>query len=111
MSIAGALLRRGGEGHAQPSGGPSARPRGCEGALAALHEMATRLHTLPARTLETFASDQSGRYNHCLGRFEGQYEWDPVKAEANLCKHKISFETATKVFDDPNFLLKRGLDR
>ena len=37
--------------------------------------------------------------------FKGQYEWDPAKAEANLGKHKISFETATKVFDDPNFLL------
>ena len=47
----------------------------------------------------------------CLGRFKGQYEWDPVKAEANLCKHKISFETATKVLDDPNFLLTRGSDR
>ena len=37
--------------------------------------------------------------------FKGQYEWDLAKAEANLGKHKISFETATKVFDDPNFLL------
>jgi hypothetical protein len=72
---------------------------------AALHKRAVRLRTLPARTLEAFASNQSGRYNRCLGRFEGQYEWDPAKAEANLCKHKISFETATKVFDDPNFLL------
>jgi uncharacterized DUF497 family protein len=37
--------------------------------------------------------------------FKGQYEWDPAKAEANLGKHKISFEMAAKVFDDPNFLL------
>ena len=37
--------------------------------------------------------------------FKGQYEWDPAKAKANLGKHKITFETATKVFDDPNFLL------
>jgi uncharacterized DUF497 family protein len=29
----------------------------------------------------------------------------PAKVEANLGKHEISFETATMVFDDPNFLL------
>ncbi len=29
------------------------------------------------------------------------FEWDRVKAEANLKKHAISFETATRVFADP----------
>ena len=28
-------------------------------------------------------------------------EWDPVKAEANLQKHGVSFEEASTVFDDP----------
>ena len=30
-----------------------------------------------------------------------QFEWDPAKAELNLRKHRIDFETAAKVFDDP----------
>ena len=30
-----------------------------------------------------------------------QFEWDPAKAELNLRKHRIEFETAVKVFDDP----------
>ncbi|MGO4686226.1 BrnT family toxin [Hyphomicrobium sp. 2TAF46] len=30
-----------------------------------------------------------------------QFDWDPAKAKANLAKHGISFEQATKVFDDP----------
>ena len=29
------------------------------------------------------------------------FEWDPNKAASNWHKHKIDFETATKVFDDP----------
>lgn len=29
------------------------------------------------------------------------FAWDPDKAEKNLRKHKIDFETAVKVFDDP----------
>jgi uncharacterized DUF497 family protein len=29
------------------------------------------------------------------------YEWDPKKAEANLKKHKVSFDEATSVFTDP----------
>lgn len=32
------------------------------------------------------------------------FEWDERKAQANLRKHKISFEEAKTVFDDP-FLL------
>lgn len=29
------------------------------------------------------------------------FEWDEVKAAANFSKHKVSFETACKVFGDP----------
>lgn len=29
------------------------------------------------------------------------FEWDEEKAQKNLCKHSISFEDATLVFDDP----------
>lgn len=31
-------------------------------------------------------------------------EWDPVKAEVNLKKHRVSFEEASTVFDDPLFI-------
>ena len=31
---------------------------------------------------------------------EGDFEWDAVKARANLAKHGISFDEATTVFDD-----------
>lgn len=30
-----------------------------------------------------------------------QFNWDPEKAKANLAKHGVSFEEATKAFDDP----------
>jgi uncharacterized DUF497 family protein len=30
-----------------------------------------------------------------------EFEWDPVKAAANLAEHGVSFEDATLVFDDP----------
>lgn len=30
-----------------------------------------------------------------------RFEWDQVKNRRNLVKHKISFETAKLVFDDP----------
>jgi uncharacterized DUF497 family protein len=36
---------------------------------------------------------------------ELRFVWDPDKAEKNLRQHKISFEDATFVFDDP-FLLE-----
>ncbi len=29
------------------------------------------------------------------------FEWDAAKAESNFRKHKVSFETATRVFADP----------
>src|SRR5580700_6045749 len=31
-----------------------------------------------------------------------EFEWNPVKARANLAKHGIDFETAIHVFDDPH---------
>ena len=34
-----------------------------------------------------------------------QFEWDPKKAQANLRKHKVSFEDAQSVFSDENALL------
>jgi uncharacterized protein len=33
-----------------------------------------------------------------------RFEWDEEKNRANLGKHKISFETAKLVFDDPDAL-------
>jgi len=32
------------------------------------------------------------------------FEWDPAKAAANVRKHRISFEEATTVFEDPKIL-------
>lgn len=32
------------------------------------------------------------------------FEWDPIKAEANIKKHKVSFEESTTVLRDPNAL-------
>jgi len=29
------------------------------------------------------------------------FEWDQQKNQANFAKHKINFELASKVFDDP----------
>ena len=31
-------------------------------------------------------------------------EWDPSKAASNIKKHRVSFEIAATVFDDPNAL-------
>lgn len=33
-----------------------------------------------------------------------QFEWDEIKASANLSKHGVSFEEAQTVFDDPLFV-------
>ena len=40
------------------------------------------------------------------------FEWDDAKNRHNLSKHKISFETARLVFDDPGVLslLEREVD-
>jgi hypothetical protein len=36
-----------------------------------------------------------------------RFEWDSVKAAANLRKYGVSFETATRVFADPNALFEQ----
>jgi uncharacterized DUF497 family protein len=36
-----------------------------------------------------------------------RFEWDLAKAEGNLRKHRVSFETATRVFADPFAVLKQ----
>jgi hypothetical protein len=36
-----------------------------------------------------------------------RFEWDEVKNHRNLRKHKISFELAKMVFDDPHALSER----
>ena len=33
-----------------------------------------------------------------------QFEWNPNKAARNFKKHKVSFDEATTVFDDPMFV-------
>jgi len=33
-----------------------------------------------------------------------QFEWDSVKATANLMKHGVSFDEAQTVFDDPLYV-------
>jgi uncharacterized protein len=38
------------------------------------------------------------------------WTWDPNKAAANLAKHRVSFETAKLVFDDPLQLSKEDPD-
>lgn len=40
------------------------------------------------------------------GRFEGiDFEWYPLKAEANLKKHRVSFQEAMTVFGDERVLV------
>ena len=34
-----------------------------------------------------------------------RFAWDPEKAKANLKNHKISFEEAQTVFDDPLYVI------
>jgi uncharacterized protein len=33
-----------------------------------------------------------------------QFEWDPIKAAANLSTHEVSFDEAKTVFDDPLYV-------
>lgn len=33
-----------------------------------------------------------------------QFDWDEIKASANLSKHGVSFEEAKTVFDDPLYV-------
>lgn len=41
---------------------------------------------------------------------DARFEWDDEKACRNLRAHKISFEVACLVFDDPNFVEERDPD-
>jgi uncharacterized protein len=36
-----------------------------------------------------------------------RFEWDEVKAQSNAAKHKISFETAARVFADPFLIIEQ----
>ncbi|AYD03314.1 BrnT family toxin [Neorhizobium sp. NCHU2750] len=36
-----------------------------------------------------------------------RFEWDRAKAETNLRKHRVSFETALRVFFDPFVLIEQ----
>jgi uncharacterized DUF497 family protein len=38
-----------------------------------------------------------------------EFEWDDAKAEANLRRHKLSFQAATRVFEDPFVLIEQDL--
>lgn len=33
-----------------------------------------------------------------------KFVWDDEKNKTNIAKHGISFETASKVFEDPNYI-------
>jgi uncharacterized DUF497 family protein len=33
-----------------------------------------------------------------------KFEWDPEKAKTNFQKHDVSFEEASTIFDDPQFI-------
>jgi uncharacterized protein len=33
-----------------------------------------------------------------------EFDWDPKKAKRNLKKHGVSFEEASTIFDDPDFI-------
>jgi len=35
---------------------------------------------------------------------DDEFEWDDAKAAANYAKHRVRFETASRVFNDPLFL-------
>ncbi len=39
-----------------------------------------------------------------------QFEWDEVKADANVRKHGVSFEVACTVFNDPRLLTLADLE-
>lgn len=36
----------------------------------------------------------------------GEFEWEPAKAAANLKKHQVSFDEAATVFLDPNVVIE-----
>jgi hypothetical protein len=38
------------------------------------------------------------------------YQWDEPKNAANFKKHKVRFESAVQVFDDPDHIIERSYD-
>jgi hypothetical protein len=36
-----------------------------------------------------------------------RFEWDERKNDSNLRKHQISFATATRVFEDPDYVMEQ----
>ena len=36
------------------------------------------------------------------------FQWDPSKAQANLWKHRVSFEEAVTIFGDPHLMFTVG---
>jgi uncharacterized DUF497 family protein len=45
-----------------------------------------------------------------LNERQFQFEWDDIKAAANVRKHGVSFELAHMVFNDPRLLTVADLD-
>ena len=35
---------------------------------------------------------------------DDKFEWDEEKSESHFRKHKLSFDTASRIFDDPDLL-------
>lgn len=52
-----------------------------------------------------FYLTKSVKYNYNIIMDEIIFEWDPVKAELNYAKHKVTFEEAKTVFYDENAVL------
>ena len=42
--------------------------------------------------------DEYLRHNYTISMNELRFEWDPIKAKANVDKHGVSFEEAATVF-------------
>ena len=40
---------------------------------------------------------------------DDEFEWDSIKAEANLRKHKISLQEARRVFDDSFVVIEQDV--
>ncbi len=49
-------------------------------------------------------SSSAVRASHYGERMKLKFEWDSAKARTNLQKHKVSFEEAGTIFDDPLFI-------
>lgn len=51
-----------------------------------------------------------GAKDSILNERQFQFEWDEIKAGANLRKHGVSFELASTVFNDPRLLTVADLE-